>query len=188
MKRTTNKPGRPAKSGSVSLMLRHSGGVERRSRLRAYLSDVRAGLIEDLGPREENLTTAELILVDRIISKLCVLRAVEERISEQGIFGANGDLKKVLGANYLAYSNSIRLSLQALGIGRRTEKGILDLTDYIRAHDAKSEKAGPGSGGGPESAGTASGQAEGSEGGAIARPGASVREISEEGHDLPNSD
>jgi hypothetical protein len=164
----------------------------KRKYLRTYLEGIRRGLVRDLGPAEADLTTAQLALVNHVISKIAITRLIEERLAEVGIFDAAGELDPALGKFFLAASNSLRLDLMALGIDKRRGVEIIDLGRYI----AESERSGPGSGGdgaNPESAGTASGgdkgeetpegQAEGSEGGAIARPGASVREIFGEGHD-----
>ena len=51
-----------------------------------YLSDARADLVKDLGPREGDLTAAQLILVDRAISKLTILRCIEEHAKKTGLF------------------------------------------------------------------------------------------------------
>lgn len=153
-KNKPNKGGRPAKQGGFSIMIRDGNKPVRRSRIRAYLESVRRGLIRDLGPTEQDLTTAQLILVERIVAKLAVLRACEERIAEVGIFRSPGraELQHALQANYLAYSNSIRLSLQALGITKRAADEALDLKDYITRHAkagaAEGDQEGQGKAGG----------------------------------------
>jgi len=87
-----------------------------RAYLLRYLSNCRAGLIHDLGD-EDNLSTAQLILIDRVVSKLGLIRCVEEHTRENGaIIGK--ELAPILKASYLAYSNSLRLDLLALGIDR----------------------------------------------------------------------
>jgi len=129
--------GRPAiKHGGYSLMVRSGDLPERRSYLRTYLTRVRAGLIRDLGPTEEDLSTAEVILVDRIVSKLSILRCVEEHVREVGVFDKGGELVPVLGRNYLSWANSIRLDLQALGIDKRAGADVLDLGRYLESKAA----------------------------------------------------
>ncbi|MDP2928989.1 MAG: hypothetical protein Q8O01_02860 [Candidatus Omnitrophota bacterium] len=127
------KKGRPSRHGGYTFLTR-AEIPERRSYLRAYLSEAREGLIRDLGPMEADLSTAQKILIDRIITKLAVLRLIEESCHDNGVFD-KGEIVPALGNNYLAFDNSIRLSLQALGIQKKTEGRILDLSEYIRAHD-----------------------------------------------------
>jgi hypothetical protein len=129
------KKGRPSRHGGYTFLTR-AEIPERRSYLRAYLTEAREGLIRDLGPMEENLSTAQIILIDRIITKLGVLRLIEEACHDGGIFN-EGDIVPALGNNYLAFDNSIRLSLQALGIQKKAAAKVLDLTEYIRAHDER---------------------------------------------------
>jgi hypothetical protein len=112
-----SKRGRPPKHGGYSLLSR--GEIpENRRYIAKYLSEVREGLIEDLGPSEEDLSTAQRVLINRVISKLGVIRCVEEYIKENSVIVGN-DLAPSLKASYLAYNNSIRLDLQALGIEKR---------------------------------------------------------------------
>ena len=49
------------------------------------------------------------------------------------------DLAPSLKASYLAYNNSIRLDLQALGIEKRKADEALDLGKYIELKDSKKE-------------------------------------------------
>jgi hypothetical protein len=141
------KLGRPPRYGGYSLAVRAGDLPKNRIYVRRYLESVRAGLVRDLGPIETDLSTAEIVLVDRIISKLGIVRCIEEHIRETGIM-AGDDLAGPLRASYLAYSNSVRLDLMALGIKTRAADSILDLGRYIeqkertaRAKDAgKAEK------------------------------------------------
>jgi len=118
-----SKRGRPPKHGGYSILSR--GEIpENRRYIAKYLSEVREGLIEDLGPSEEDLSTAQRVLINRVISKLGVIRCVEEYIKENSVIVGN-DLAPSLKASYLAYNNSIRLDLQALGIEKRaTDKAL----------------------------------------------------------------
>jgi hypothetical protein len=76
---------------------------------------VRQGLVRDLGPTENDLSTAQIVLIDRITTKLGVIRCVEEHIRENSVM-VRDDLAPCLKASYLAYQNSLRLDLQALGL------------------------------------------------------------------------
>ena len=128
---------------------------ERRAYLRAYLTEVREGLVNDLGPLEEDLTTAQAVLIDRVISKLSILRCVEEHVREKGVFTKAGELGPVLSKSYLAWANSIRLDLQALGINTRAGErtlGPLEIAAEIDAENAReaAEKVAQGGGLGAE--------------------------------------
>ena len=90
---------------------------EHRLYLLRYLSACREGLVQDFGG-EENLSTAQLILIDRSISKLGLIRCVEEHIKENSVI-VRGELAPALKKSYLAYSNSLRLDLQAVGLEQR---------------------------------------------------------------------
>ena len=128
------KPG-----GQVS---RHGGysfltkGVlpERRSYLRSYLTAARAQLIGDLGPTENDLTAAQIILIDRIISMLGVLRCIEEHIRETSVM-VGQKLAPSLQASYITYNNAVRMTLKELGIHKRVGEGILDVQEAIAKFD-----------------------------------------------------
>ena len=57
----------------------------KRRYIERWLSEVRAGLIRDLGPTETNLSTGQAILIDRIIGKLGILRCTEEHVRERSV-------------------------------------------------------------------------------------------------------
>ena len=123
------KRGRPPKHGGYSLLFK--GELpENRKYIRAYLTNIREGLVLDLGPADEDLTTAQIVLIDRITTKLGVVRCIEEYIRENTVM--KGDrLSPSLRESYLAYNNSIRLDLQALGIDKRKCKEVIDLHKYV---------------------------------------------------------
>lgn len=103
---------------------------ENRAYVERYLTTVREGLIQDLGPMEKDLTTAQLVLIDRITTKLGVVRCIEEYIRENTVM--KGDrLSPSLRESYLAYNNSIRLDLAALGIDKRKADEVIDLHRYV---------------------------------------------------------
>ena len=99
---------------------------EQRANVLKYLIAVRQGLVSDLGPTEDELSTAQIILIDRITTKLGVIRCVEEHIRENSVM-VSDDLAPSLKTSYLAYNNSLRLDLQALGLEK---KGEAILTPY----------------------------------------------------------
>ena len=111
---------RSEKHGGFSFLTR--GELpENRAYILKYLMAVRAGLIRDLGPTEHDLTVAQLVLVDRVITKLGVTRCIEEFIRENTVF-VGGDIAPPLKSSYLAYCNSIRLDLQALGLNKKLDE------------------------------------------------------------------
>jgi hypothetical protein len=119
------KPGRPARHGAYSLMVQAGELPKRRTYLRGFLTSVREGLIKDLGPAEADLTTAQRVTLDRAISKLCIIRVIEEFVKEEGVF-RGGMLSPVLAKSYITYCESLERSLRALGIDKRVGDELLD--------------------------------------------------------------
>ena len=105
---------------------------EHRVSLQRYLSASRNGLIEDLGG-EENLSTQELILIDRCISLLGVLRCIEEFVREQGVFKGD-ELQPSLGKHYISFTNSLKQILALLGL-RKQDIDELSPLEYIKQYD-----------------------------------------------------
>lgn len=111
---TNLKPGRKIKHGGYALL--STGKLpEHRKYVEKYLTATREGLIRDLGPTEVDLTVAQIILIDRTVTKLGVIRCIEEHIRENSVL-VGDTLAPSLKDSYLAYDNSVRLGLQALGI------------------------------------------------------------------------
>jgi len=138
-KKKKRKRGRPPKSGAYSILIAKGELPENRKYIRRYLTEVREGLIEDIGGTEEGLTTAQRVLIDRIISKLGVVRCIEEHIRENTVMTGH-ELAPSLRKSYLAYNNSIRLDLQALGIDKRQADEVTDVQAYIRQFDEEKER------------------------------------------------
>ena len=122
-------PGRKTKHGGYSF-LTHGQLPEHRAYIERYLTGCRQGLINDLGG-EANLSTAQAILIDRIISKLGCIRCIEEHTREGSVM-VGQELAPALQRSYLAFSNSIRLDLQALGINSKATGEPLDLGRYVQ--------------------------------------------------------
>lgn len=94
---------------------------ENRAHILKYLMAVREGLVRDLGPMENDLSTAQIVLIDRVTTKIGIIRCLEEHIRENSVMVRN-DLAPSLKTSYLAYNNSIRLDLQALGLNKKTDE------------------------------------------------------------------
>ena len=112
---------------------------EHRQYIKKYLTGVREGMIKDIGPEEKDLTTAQLILVDRLISLLGVIRLIEEKAKEEGVFGGR-NLAASLRTSYIAYNNTVRLTLEKLGIDKRMEDRVLTPLEISEKFD-KEKKA-----------------------------------------------
>jgi len=121
---------RPRSHGGYSFLTSGQLPVNRTNILR-YLMAVREGLIRDLGPCESDLSTARIVIIDRSISLLGIIRCIEEHARENGVF-LNGELAPSLQNNYLAYCNSLRLNLAVLGLDAKKADETLNLSEYAR--------------------------------------------------------
>lgn len=130
--------GQITKHGGYSFMVKGELPENRKYILR-YLTAVREGLICDLGPTEAGLTVAQLIIIDRIVSKLGCIRCIEEYIRENSVM-VGDNLAPALGKNYISYNNSIRLDLDKLGINKRQADEALDVQSYIEQFDKRKKK------------------------------------------------
>ena len=122
------EPGRKTKHGGYSYLVTGELPEDRKHVLK-YLTAAREGLIQDLGPTEQDLTAAQIVLIDRVITKLGVVRCMEEHIREGAVMKGER-LSPCLRESYLAYNNSIRLDLAALGLDKRVTPGQ-DLESYV---------------------------------------------------------
>ena len=110
---------RPKSHGGYSFLVK--GDLpENRNHILKYLMAVREGLTRDLQDSGKGLTTAQIVLIDRITSLLGVVRCMEEHVREHSVFEGD-ELAPCLRASYLAYNNSLRLDLQALGIEQKND-------------------------------------------------------------------
>ena len=127
-------PGKRQKHGGYTYLTQGTLPENRRY-IERHLTAIREGLIADLGPQEQDLTTAQAILIDRVVTKMGVVRCVEEYIRENTVFEGKR-LAPVLRESYLKYSTSITNDLRALGIKRGDlagEKPEMTLEKYIEA-------------------------------------------------------
>ena len=132
------KSGGQVKHGGSSFMVKGTLPENRKYILR-YLTAARENLVKDLGPTENDLTTAQIIIIDRIVSKLGVVRCIEEYIAENSVM-IGQELAPALKASYLAYNNSVRLDLTALGINVKKSDEVLDVQSYIKEFDEDKKK------------------------------------------------
>lgn len=87
---------------------------DRRTPFGRYMAAVEQNIVDDLGGHE-GLSQKQRLLLDRIIEKLIFLERIGAWSMEQEcIVDSKGNLLPALGKSYLAYSNALRLDLQAL--------------------------------------------------------------------------
>ena len=107
--------------------------TDARTREGQRLKAVMDSLIDDLGGHE-NLTAGQRLLLDTIQSKLIVILQVGKYVDEQSELIKDGQLIPVLGKNYLAYLNSLRLALDQLYKDNHKNKGkIPTIKEIIEA-------------------------------------------------------
>lgn len=132
------KSGRKTTHGAYSYLA--TGQIpEHRRKIERFLSTAREELIQCCGGIDK-VSIGQLILIDRIIFKLGAVRLMEEYCrKKKSIFSdKDGELLAPLKSNYLAWVNSIRLSLNTLGIDQEENK--FDVIEYIQSFDAEKEK------------------------------------------------
>ena len=89
------------------------------------------GIVDDLGG-QERLNGGQRLLLDTLQSKLIVVLHISDFADRQPkIISDAGELLPVLGKSYLAYLNSIRLTLAELYKGHDGRRPPMSLEDYI---------------------------------------------------------
>lgn len=112
-----------------------TGRLDMRSEAGQAIKRLRTQLETDLGGAD-NLSTQELLIVDRIVKKALIIEALENyALTRKSIFKRNGELIGALGRHYLSYSEALRRDLLALGLQRRA-KDVPNLSDYLSARAA----------------------------------------------------
>lgn len=142
-KRKKRGPGRPtSRHGGYTYLI--TGKLpENRGYLRTFLEETREGLIRDYGPTEAGLSTAQRVLIGRIITALGVCRCIEEKAAEDGVFHLVFDskgrdnqghlLRGSLGDRYIAFQNTIRLNLKELeNLSRKEDSKTVNVTEIIQ--------------------------------------------------------
>lgn len=129
------KGGRPrVKHGGFAYLAKGKVTGKRQRHIQLYLDAARQGLVDDLsgGQGECALPAAKIVLIDRALAVLGILRLIEEYVAEKGIIAENGELTPPLGSSYISYHNTLRQTLALLGVDRR--KGVNDetLERYIK--------------------------------------------------------
>jgi len=130
--------GRFLKSNTAAL--RHGGFASNNKniplRVRRQVQAIREQLVRDIGGAEPALTAAQAILIDKTINLYQITLCLEAYVRREGPFRGK-KLDPVLGQNYLAYVNTIRLNLRELGITTRAGENLLGPLEIAAEIDAK---------------------------------------------------
>ena len=109
--------------------------TDARTREGKQLKAVMDALVADLGGHD-NLNAGQRLLLDTIQSKLIVISQIGKYVDRQSVIIKDGKLLPVLGKNYLAYMNALRLALAELyknyGNGK---KKIPTIQEIITEHE-----------------------------------------------------
>jgi len=133
--------GPPPKHGGRSI-INKAALIKDQRRLAIYIEETREELVSDLGPREEDLTRAQKLLVDRVIAKLGTLRLIEVYLGEKGVFEREGELRPIF-ERYLQFARELRNDLSLLGVKTRRKEDFLDLGAYFKAKGSEREAQEP---------------------------------------------
>jgi len=123
-------------------------------RLKKFIRDLEKNLFDSLGGLE-NITPQQEILARSTIRALGVLLLAERYIEKHGplrkdLFDKGIlDFQPVLGKSYIAYMNTIRQNLLALGLEKKQIEETLSFADIIREAEVQ-EKGEPEGGQGEE--------------------------------------
>jgi len=114
-----------------------------RKHVLSYLIASRQGIVEDHGG-EDKMSASQIIILDRVVSKLGCIRLMEEHARENGVF-SKGEIQPCLKQHYLAFSNSLRRDLESLkdlNVGNsKPQRTVLDI---IKEFDDEKAKHNPG--------------------------------------------
>lgn len=128
--------GQLAKHGGYSYIARAKLADNMRH-VRKFLEYSRKRLIMDQGVEEGLIPMGNILLIDRVIAKLGMIRCIEESCRKGGIF-IKGELHPVLRESYIGYSNSMRrdlIALDKLRPERLKEKPYIDPLELAAAVD-----------------------------------------------------
>ena len=121
-------PGRRPRHGGYTF-LRTKELPEGSEYIEKYLTWVRQGYIEELGPQEEDLSTGQTVLLNDLIVCIGFCRLIEEKARiEKNPFILRQD-------HYLRFKRHVRQLCLDLGIEKRKGDEALDLHAYIKEKD-----------------------------------------------------
>ena len=115
-------------------------------RLKKFIRDLERNLFDSLGGLE-NITPQREILARTTIRAVGVLLLAERYIEKHGPLRKDLlnkgilELQPVLGKSYIAFVNTIRQNLLALGLDRVKAEEVMSLADVIEEFDEKKAEA-----------------------------------------------
>ncbi len=106
--------------------------TDARTREGKQLKAAMDALVDDLGG-QTNLNAGQRLLLDTIQNKLIVILQIGKYVDQQAEIIKDGQLIPVLGASYLAYLNSLRLSLdQVYKVGSGSKSRVPTIQQIIQ--------------------------------------------------------
>lgn len=130
------------------------GELDGRSAVAQAIKTMCHQLARDLGSGWATLSAQQRLLCESVATKATVLSLMVGHALSHDVVEQDGKLRPPLGGHFLAWSNSLRLDLQALGLERRLPQ-VLDLTKALLAAEdgppqaTESSQQGAASGGEP---------------------------------------
>jgi|GEM_PF-2424950 len=122
-------------------------------RIQKYLREIERDLISDLGG-SENLTAAREILIKSTIQAYGCLLLAGAYTQRHGLLRPDQarkeiiELQPVLGHQFIAFQNCIRMNLIALGLDRKKADETIDLAAYVQERYGSGAQASSEGGGG----------------------------------------
>lgn len=113
-------------------------------KLQKYLEDMESELIDLQGGREK-LTAAQEILIKGTIEAYGVILLASMHCKKEGILRPDKaekgiiELQPVLGQQFLAFLNTVRQNLLALGLEKKKTNDVLDVYSYIEKRDQEKQ-------------------------------------------------
>jgi hypothetical protein len=132
--------GRQVTHGAWAILRTLRGRATLSSSMLRKLRGFERALARELGADQpEELSLQKQILLSRVVHKALICTKMEEHsMQAEKIIKADGSLIPVLGVHYLAWTNSLRLDLVALGM----ERSAKELSDAARTVLAEPETDG----------------------------------------------
>jgi hypothetical protein len=103
---------------------------------------IREALVRDIAGEPGNLTAAQVILIDKTMNLYQITLCLEAYIRREGPFRGK-KLDPILGENYIAYANAIRLNLRELGIKTKAKDRLLSPLEIAAEIDRAKALEGP---------------------------------------------
>lgn len=113
-------------------------------KIQSYLEDLESRLIEMQGGPDK-ITAAQEVLIKSTIEAYGVILLASVYCKDAGILRPDKqkqgviELQPVLSKQFLAFMNTVRQNLLALGLDKKEAEDVLDLESYIKQRDAEEQ-------------------------------------------------